>query len=99
MFRFIFRFFAAVGLLVAAGIAALVWFIVSHEAPIPERIVLSLDLSQPLPETSAGGLEDAFDRRLTLADALDALERAETDPKVKGVVARFGGDAFGYAKA
>ncbi|HRQ82879.1 MAG TPA: signal peptide peptidase SppA, partial [Azospirillaceae bacterium] len=90
MFRFIFRFFAAVGLLVAAGIAALVWFIVSHEAPIPERIVLSLDLSQPLPETSAGGLEDAFDRRLTLADALDALERAETDPKVKGVVARFG---------
>lgn len=99
MFRFIFRFFAAVGLLVAAVIAALVWFIVSHEEPIPERIVLSLDLSQPLTETTAGGLEDAFDRRLTLADALDALERAETDPKVKGVVARFSGDAFGYAKA
>lgn len=99
MFRFIFRFFAAVGFLVVAGIAALVWFAFSHEKAPPERIVLSLDLSQSLAETSIGGLGDAFDRRLTLTDALDALERAETDPKVKGVVARFGGDSFGYAKA
>lgn len=99
MLRFIFRFFAVIGFLVVAGIAAATWFVVSHEDETPERIVLSLDLSRPPAETAAGGLEGAFDRRAALTDALDALERAESDPRVKGLIARFGGDVFGYAKA
>lgn len=99
MFRFIFRFFAIVGFVALAGVALGLWLAFSRQETPPERMVLTLDLSQPLAEAPGGGLEGTFDRRTTLTDALDALERAESDPRVKGLVARFGGDVFGYAKA
>jgi protease IV len=99
MLRYLLRFFAAVGFLVIAGISAAVWFTLSHEEKPPERIVLSFDLTGDLTEAPSGGLEEAFDRKTSLSDILDALERAERDPHVKGMVARFDGDSFGYAKA
>lgn len=99
MLRFFTRFFAVVGFLMVAGVAAAAFFAFERREAAPERIVLALDLSRNLAETSLGGLSDAVNRHATLTDMLDALERAEQDPRVKGVAARFSGDAFGYAKA
>jgi protease-4 len=104
MFRFFVRFFALIGLvvvLVAAGGGYYAWTAWERREPLPDAIVLDLDLDQPLEEQGAGGkLSDAlFSRGDTLRDVVDALDRGRTDPRVKGVVARLGGDRLGTGKS
>jgi protease-4 len=104
MFRFFVRLFALVGfvvVLVAAGGGYYAWRLWEQREPMPESIVLDLNLDQPLEEHGAGGkLSDTlFSRGDTLRDIVDALDRGRTDPRVKGVVARIGGDRFGTGKS
>lgn len=104
MFRFFVRLFALIGLvvvLVAAGGGYYAWRAWERKEPLPDAIVLDLDLDQPLEEHGAGGqLSDAlFSRGDTLRDVVDALDRGSNDPRVKGVVARIGGDRLGTGKS
>lgn len=104
MFRFLVRLFAVVGLLVVlatVGLGILYWRFAGQEPTLPERIVLDLDLDRELIEhVPADPLAEAlFGRETSLRDVVDALDRARTDPRVAGVVARLGADRFDMAAA
>jgi protease IV len=66
---------------------------------IPPRVVLELDLSEPLRDLGAGDPISAIAARraLTLRDAVDALEHAEADPRIVALFARIGQPATGLA--
>jgi protease IV len=66
---------------------------------IPVRTVLELDLSRPLLEVAPNDLlSRVLNRgRLTVREAVEALETAGRDPRVSGVVARIGTPAGGLA--
>ncbi len=102
MRRFIIGFFTVLGVLVVLLVigGAVTWHFLAPRTPaIAGSTILNLDLTQSLakspPENTLGQLlqED----RLTLRDALDALQRAGADPRIKGVVARIGTDEIGTA--
>ncbi len=104
MFRFFVRLFALVGLIVvllAAGGGYYAWKTWEHEEPLPDSIVLDLNLDQSLEEHGTDSrLSDAlFSRGDSLRDMVDALDRGRLDPRVKGVVARLGGDQVGTGKS
>ena len=93
MRRFIVGFFAVIGALVCVMIAALVALAIwgsPASSPLAEGTVLSLDLTEALSDTAPREGLAAFigESKPTLRDVLDAIERAGTDPKVKGVFAR-----------
>jgi protease-4 len=102
MRRFIVGFLAVVGavvILIAGGIALLVERAVTP--PLPDKIVLTVDLRQGLAE---GAGESALHRLVvaekpTMRDFLDAMARADGDPRVKGLVAFVGGSDLGLAGA
>ncbi|HYG87789.1 MAG TPA: signal peptide peptidase SppA [Azospirillum sp.] len=100
MLRFLVRLFAFVGFLVIAAVGGVAWFVWQHEERLPDSLVLRLDLDKPLSDRPSG---DAFAKLLgheaSLRDVLDALERARTDQRVKGLIVRLGGDEPGFAKA
>ena len=103
MFRFFVGLFAVIGLIVVLLLAGGGWLAyrsLQNGEPVPETIVLDLDLDRSLVEhvpadPVAGAL---FGREESLRDVVDALDRARQDPRVKGVVARLGGDQLGTAK-
>ncbi|HEV7372809.1 signal peptide peptidase SppA [Arenibaculum sp.] len=104
MVRFLVRLFAAIGLLalvlvVGGSIAA--WRFMTAEEPTPERIVIEFDFDRALIEYVPRDpvAELLFGRQPALRDLVDALDRARMDPRVHGMVARFGGDRFGLAEA
>src|SRR5712691_6346916 len=102
MRRFVLGLFALIGLVtvlafVGGGVA--VWRIAASQPALPDTIVLSAELGRGL---TAGAAQDSlsdlvFGSKETLRDVLDAIERAGNDSRVKGVYARFGGDALGLA--
>ena len=102
MRRIVVGFLAVVGaivILVAGGIALFLAHAVSPA--LPDKIVLTVDLRQGLAE---GAGESALRRLVvpakpTMRDFLDAIVRAERDPRVKGLVAFLGGSALGLADA
>jgi len=101
--RFIVRLFALVGLLVvllAVAVGAWLWDIAGRRQPLPDAIVLELDLSRPLVDRSpADPLAAAvFGRDPSVTEVVEALDRARADPRVKGVLARVGGAELGMAK-
>ena len=103
MRRVIVGFFASIGVFVVSLVLLGVgfWFFVApHEKPLADTDVLQIDLTQPLPEgASDGGIERLLvGERTTLRDVLDAVERGENDPRVKGLVARLGGGSLGTAE-
>ncbi len=95
--RIVVGFFAGIGfffvLIVAIAIAALM--LAGPRAPsLAEANILTVDLTEALSESPA---EDGFARTLfggkpTLRDVLDALDRGAVDGRIKGVVARVGGE-------
>ncbi|EWY39785.1 protease IV [Skermanella stibiiresistens SB22] len=104
MYRFFRGLFALIGLIVvvvAAGGGYLAYKAWDREEPVSDTIVLNLDLDQDLAEyVPADPLSEAlFARTESLRDVVDALDRARMDPRVKGVVARLGGDQIGTGKA
>src|SRR5262249_40549350 len=103
MRRFIVGFFAVIGVLVLLfflriGVA---WHFLAPRAPsVAASTILTFDLTMALPESgSADPLAQLLvEEKVTLPDVLDALQRAGTDPRVKGMVAKLGGESFGTAK-
>lgn len=68
--------------------------------PLPERIVLQLDLAEGVSEMSPRSPFSRASRGggLVLRDAVDALSRASSDPRVVGVVARVGRGSLGISQ-
>jgi protease-4 len=61
-------------------------------------LILELDLTDGIAEEPpADPVSAMFNRRPRLADVLDGLRRARTDPKVKALVVRLGGRRIGLA--
>jgi len=102
MRRLLVGFFAVIGfftvLLFAGGLLA-VSGLRSPVTPLPANIILTADLTREFPE---GASEDplrrlVFGARPTLRDALDAVEAAGDDARVKVLLARVGEDGLGLA--
>ncbi len=104
MGRFLFRFLAFIGFLVVlAGLGAsglYLWSKLSVPG-VASGTVLTLEISGALPDgppqTGLAGLIAGPQRSLN--DVLGALERARSDPRVKGLALRIGGGGFGLAQA
>lgn len=92
--RFVVRLFAFFGLVVflgGVGAGVWVWERLQARPSLPDAIVLDLDLTRPLADHRPNDPFAAlFGRETTVEQVVDALERARTDPRVKGVLARFG---------
>ncbi|CAO3421119.1 signal peptide peptidase SppA [Azospirillum endophyticum] len=96
--RFFVRLFALIGLLLVAGAVTVVVLAVRHEPTLPDAVVLELDLTKPLAESDSGKIGSLFEHQTTLRAVLDALDGGRRDPRVKGVLARFGDDSVGFAQ-
>ena len=102
MRRFFVRLFAGIGILAVlavVGVGAAVWLVALSRPSLPEAIVLQADFTRGL---AAGASQDplsdlVFGSKATLRGFLDVIERAGTDPRVKGLYAQLGGDKFGLA--
>jgi len=104
MRRFVIGFFAVVGagvtaIVVLSLVARLIGSI--NVAPVAGSTVLTLNLTAALP---AAPTTDPLARALgaetpTIRDVLDALDRADDDPRVKGLFAKLGDDNIGTAQA
>ncbi|MDX2028467.1 MAG: signal peptide peptidase SppA [Alphaproteobacteria bacterium] len=95
MLRFITRFFAVIGFfatlsLVLSGVAL---YIQERAVEPPENIVLVLDFDQPIVERVESSPFDLamHEESAPLLGILRAIDKAKSDPHVKGIVARFGG--------
>jgi protease-4 len=92
--RFVVRLFAVFGFIVfLGGVAAGVWVWerMQSRPGLPEAVVLELDLTRPLADHRPNDPFAAlFGHETTVEQVVDALERARSDPRVKGVLARFG---------
>lgn len=87
-------------LIVGAGFFSCVVGLVRRmPEPVEPRTVIELDLEQPLAETAAGDpLSLALQPRApTVREVVNALERAQRDENVVGVVARVGAGGHGLA--
>jgi protease IV len=103
MRRLLLGFFATVGVLTVLLVIAAAVVIIQFRPttpPLPGKIILSIDLTQGLAEGSgeAGWRSLVLGSKPGLRDFLDAIEAAGTDPRVKGILARVGDDAFGLAE-
>src|SRR6266581_4394886 len=102
MRRFVLGLFTLIGIvtvLACVGVGVAVWRVAASQPSLPDTIVLSAEFGRGL---SAGAGQDSlsdvvFGSKATLRDVLDALERAGNDARVKGLYARFSGDALGLA--
>jgi protease-4 len=104
MRRFLVGTLAAIGtltLLVVVAGALVAWFWFPTAPELPGRIVLELDLRESLAEVPPSGPGDVLGltRQSTLLDAVLALEQAARDERVRGLIARVGGDGPGLAQA
>ena len=106
MKRFLVGFLATIGalalLLIVVAAGAGFWLFRSFaDEPLPKRMVLTLDLSEPLEE--AVDLEPlaalSLEQPLELSELVLALERAALDPRVAGLVARLDATDHGFAVA
>lgn len=103
MRRWLVGFFAVIGLVTVLLVIAIVVLAVRLQArtpSLPASVILSADLTRGLAE----GPDRQGWRRLLLGsepnlrDVLDALEAGGRDPRVKGLLARVGGDTMGFAQ-
>jgi protease IV len=103
LWRIIVGFLAVIGALVflaaAAGTGVAV-FTASRTAHIGEGTVLTLDLTQSLPDQApdSGVQRLIYPNRMTLVETLNTIERAGSDSRVTGLVARIGDSDMGLAE-
>jgi hypothetical protein len=93
--RFFLWVFAVVGfLIVVVGISLATWFFTGGEdkEPLPQRIVLSLDLNEGVDEMPSGGPFKLLsrDEGHVLRDIIAGLEKAQTDNRFSGLDERKG---------
>jgi protease-4 len=103
MRRFLVGLLAVVGalvLLLAGGVAVAFWLFWPQAPELPERIVLMLDVREPFDEVPAADPLSALGlrQRLTVDEAILALDHAGRDPRVQGVLARLTGETPGFAQ-
>lgn len=104
MLKAIIRIFAVLGfivtLVVAMGIALAIHQQQESQRE-PENVVLSLDLDQVIVEQNEQSpLSLAIHEDVTpLFDILNAIDRAQNDPHVKGIIARFGTSQPSFAQS
>ena len=107
MRRFLVGFLATIGVLSLLFVAivggGVIWLVRSYSGPepLPDAIVLTLDLGDALSEARSS---DPFaslglQQPLEVAEVVLALERASLDPRVKGLVARLDATSHGFAVA
>ena len=75
--------------------------LLSGEDPVPDRVILEIDLEQGLAEYVP---EDPFAKLIadevhSLRDVVGALDAAASDDRVVGLLARWGGAPMGFAQA
>jgi protease-4 len=91
----------ALTLLLAVALAVGGWWLVQQlerARGLPESILLVADLREGLDDRLPDPLARLrLEPRLGLSEAVLALDRASRDPRVKGLVARLGDGAQGYA--
>ncbi len=103
MRRLLVGFFATIGfltiVLLIAG-AVVIARLQPRTPPLPNKIILSLDLTPGLAEGPgvAGWQRVIFGAKPNMRDVLDAIVRAEADPRVEGILARLGTDDIGLAQ-
>ncbi|MFD1624526.1 signal peptide peptidase SppA [Azospirillum griseum] len=98
MLRFFVRLFATIGFLVVSALVGGAYLVIRQEPTLPRGVVLNLDLTHSLAEGGNDRLGGLLGHEASLRDALDALERGRKDARVKGVLARLGGDQIGFAQ-
>jgi protease-4 len=95
---------ALVGAVAVLSILAGLFFtryIAEVEEPVPDQVVLTLDLADGLMERAPEGplAWTGIGRGLTIRDLVLGLEAASRDVRVKGLVARLGNGSLGLARA
>ncbi|MGH6968316.1 MAG: S49 family peptidase [Stellaceae bacterium] len=103
MRRFVVGVLAVIGavtLLGMLGVAGLAVWTKIGGPRVPAAAILTLDVDGNLPDAPQGGGLLALLRphRTSLRDAVDALDKAGRDPRVKGLLLRIGGDDLGFAQ-
>lgn len=104
MRRFVVGLLAVIGavtLLGMVGTAGLVIWAKLGGPRVPEAAILTLDVDGNLPDAprNAGLLALLQPHKTSLRDAVDALDKASRDPRVKGLLLRIGGNDIGFAQA
>jgi protease-4 len=102
IFKLLGRFLAFIGFLVLLPIFIMGIFAIFHVKPgvkIPAEVILTLDLSDPIAETSQQGIQQFITgRTLSLWDVTSALSAAAKDSHVKGVLVRADHVSLGLAQ-
>ena len=88
-------------LLLVVGVGVLIWTLLPDEEGLPDRAILTLDLRQGFDEAARNAPLSPFDLepKLTLTEAVMAIDRASEQGSVAGLVARVGGGGPGFAQA
>lgn len=103
MRRFIVGFLATIGTLVLLAIVAGVAFVASSPfaaKPLPQQMVLSLDLRSLPPETTSSGLLNGglFGSSRDIVEIVQLLWQAADDPRVTGLYVEIGDEDGGLAR-
>ncbi|MDB5487856.1 MAG: Signal peptide peptidase SppA, type [Reyranella sp.] len=103
MRRFIVGFLATIGTLVLLAIVAGVAFVASSPfaaKPLPQQMVLSLDLRSLPPETTSTGLLNGglFGGSRDIVEIVQLLWQAADDPRVTGLYVEIGDEQGGLAR-
>ncbi|MGB8181829.1 MAG: signal peptide peptidase SppA, partial [Stellaceae bacterium] len=104
MRRFVVGLLAVIGAVTLLGMLStaglVVWTKVSGPR-VPEAAILTLDIDGNLPDAprNAGLLALLQPHKTSLRDAVDSLDKASRDSRVKGLLLRIGGNDIGFAQA
>ena len=95
------HFFAVIGFVVVVYAAIVFAVVLFSKGRVPKKTVLELDLERPMIEAVPDDpIAEAMNRDTAkVRDVVEALERAEKDDRVVGVVARIGAARMGLAQA
>lgn len=97
---FVVGLFALIGFLVVAGAVTFAVVATRGGPDVPDPVVLELVIDGPsLPESHASGFDQLLAGSSTLAETIDTIDRAGSDPRVEGMVVRFGAEGVGLAAA
>ncbi len=101
--RFLLIVLALVGLITVTATGLGVWLIArqAETKPLPDRVVLTLDLDRGVVERAPTGLLGRLqlDGAYPMREVLDALDKAATDERVTGLVVRLSDGDLSMAKA
>ncbi len=101
LIRIVLMVIGAVATLAVAGVVAVLLFYSTRTLPVPDRTVLALDLSRPIPELGSGGFTPWYGlprEQPDLWQTVAAIERAARDDRVVGLMARVGASGMGLAR-